>query len=76
MRNMRGNLDTSRAILEWLQRRERRKRDILQCEMDSQLLQLRMRHDSRLPVQVSKSANVGAACVLTRRPYAACGASC
>lgn len=47
LRNMRINLDTGRAILEWLQRREKRKRDILQCEMEMQTLQLRLRHDPK-----------------------------
>ena len=51
MRSLRHNLDTSRAILEWLQRRERRKRDIIQCEIDLQLLNLTLRHDSRMPVR-------------------------
>jgi len=70
MRNLRGNLDTSRAILEWLQRRERRKRDILACEMESQLLQLRLRHDSRLPpVRAAPPASARAA--LTRAPQPA-----
>ena len=45
MRSLRHNLDTSRAILEWLQRRERRKRDIVQCEIDLQLLNMKLRHD-------------------------------
>ena len=45
MRSLRHNLDTSRAILEWLQRRERRKRDIIQCEIDLQLLNMKLRHD-------------------------------
>ena len=49
MQKLRLNLDHSRAILEWLQRRERRKRDILLCEMESQQMQLRMRHDPRVP---------------------------
>ena len=49
MQKLRQNLDHSRAILEWLQRRERRKRDILLCEMESQQMQLRMRHDPRAP---------------------------
>lgn len=47
MRNLKANLDMGRAILEWLSRREKRKRDILQCEMDMQVLQLRLRHDSK-----------------------------
>ena len=51
MRSLRHNLDTSRAILEWLQRRERRKRDIIQCEIDLQLLNMKLRHDSRMPVR-------------------------
>jgi len=46
MRSLRHNLDTSRAILEWLQRRERRKRDIIQCEVDLQLLNMKLRHDA------------------------------
>jgi len=46
MRSLRHNLDTSRAILEWLQRRERRKRDIIQCEIDLQLLNMKLRHDA------------------------------
>ena len=46
MRSLRHNLDTSRAILEWLQRRERRKRDIIPCEIDLQLLNMKLRHDS------------------------------
>jgi hypothetical protein len=44
MRSLRHNLDTSRAILEWLQRRERRKRDIVQCEIDLQLLNMKLLH--------------------------------
>ncbi len=52
MRSLRHNLDTSRAILEWLQRRERRKRDILQCEIDTQMLQLRLRHEPPRLVRV------------------------
>jgi hypothetical protein len=47
MRSLRHNMDTSRAILEWLQRRERRKRDIIQCEIDLQLLNMKLRHDAR-----------------------------
>ena len=47
MRNLKANLDMGRAILEWLSRREKRKRDILQCEMDMQVLQLRLRHDPK-----------------------------
>jgi enhancer of polycomb-like protein len=47
LRNLKANLDMGRAILEWLQRREKRKRDIMQCEMDMQVLQLRLRHDPK-----------------------------
>jgi enhancer of polycomb-like protein len=65
MRSLRGNLDTSRAILEWLQRRERRKRDILACEMDAQLLQLRARHDPRLPAQARCRPRCLRLCFLT-----------
>lgn len=49
MRSLRHNLDTARAILEWLQRRERRKRDILACEMEMQAISLRLRHDPAHP---------------------------
>jgi|APGre2960657444_1045066.scaffolds.fasta_scaffold03245_3 enhancer of polycomb-like protein len=66
MRNLRMNLDMSRALLEWLQRRERRKRDILQCDIDTQLLQLKLRHDAPRVQAAPESAPAGEAELRTR----------
>jgi len=59
LRVLHANLNTGRAILEWMNRREKRKQAILQCEMDMQALQLRLRHD---PKQVRDAHAVLPAC--------------
>ena len=73
MRGLRHNLDTSRAILEWLQRRERRKRDIIQCEIDLQLLNMKLRHDPSQPAAAEKARD--AERPLAEQPPGAAGAA-
>ena len=73
MRSLRHNLDTSRAILEWLQRRERRKRDIIQCEIDLQLLNMKLRHDPPQAAAAEKARD--AERPATEQPAGAAGAA-
>lgn len=47
MRQLRRNIDTARCILEYVLRRERRKRDMLLCEVEAQVLQVAQRHEPR-----------------------------
>lgn len=47
MKDLRQNLDSARELLELLVKRERRKRDILACECDAQLFQVREHHEPK-----------------------------
>ena len=47
MRQLRRNLDTARCLLEWVLRREKRRREETLCELDEQVLRVRLRHEPR-----------------------------
>ncbi len=47
LREVKANLERARALLDLLLRRERRKRDILQCDSDLQMLRARLHHEPK-----------------------------
>ena len=47
LREVKANLEQARGLLDLLLRRERRKRDVLQCDSDLQMLKARLHHEPK-----------------------------
>lgn len=47
MRDLRINMEMARELLEWILKRERRKRDVTLCQCDLQRLRIKLHHDPK-----------------------------
>jgi len=47
MKELRANMEMSKELLEWVMRRERKKRDYFCCLCDTQKLKIRLHHDNK-----------------------------
>lgn len=60
MRQLRRNIDAARQILEVVLRRERRKRDMVLCELEAQALAVAARHEPRAALEGLEQEVLGA----------------
>ncbi|KAK9817316.1 hypothetical protein WJX72_012553 [[Myrmecia] bisecta] len=68
MKAIRANLMKSQELLEWLARREKKKRDLVYVEVDMQQLQIKLKHEPRHLHDGIEADYTAAAKAKTRKP--------